>query len=255
MKTTNNCWLVSLPFAWVLLTGVAHAGPNLVVNGDFETTTATSSVQMTATNVASWSTGGYNFLFLPGAGTSGTTADTTGATGQYGGLNLWGPGNGSSNGLSESPTGGNFVAADGAFQQGAISQTISNLVVGVNYLLSFYWAAAQQSGFTGPTTEMWGVSLGAQTINTATASTPSQGFIPWTRATMVFSATATSETLAFLAAGTPGGQPPFSLLDGVSLVAAPEPAGLTGLVVGLAAMLMARRRTRSSLLPAQGMNP
>ena len=66
-------------------------------------------------------------------------------------VKLWGPGTGSANGLTLSPNGGAFVGADGAFQDEPIQQTISGLVAGHTYAVSFDWAAAQQSGFNGPT--------------------------------------------------------------------------------------------------------
>lgn len=218
----------------------ARAGMNLVVNGDFEQTTLTTSSQMQTNNVTGWSTSGYNFLYLPG------TADVGGAqTVQYGCCTkLWGPNDGSANGLTAtSPTGGNFVAADAAFGVGAITQTVVGLTIGSNYALSFWWAAAQQQGFTGATTESWNVSFGSQNYSTVTVTTPSMGFIPWRLETTMFQASATSQVLSFLAAGTPGGQPPFSLLDGVSIIAGVnEPASGALVLAGLGMLWVARRR-------------
>ncbi|MGI4954800.1 MAG: PEP-CTERM sorting domain-containing protein [Janthinobacterium lividum] len=230
------------------------AAPNLIVNGDFETTTMTGSNQIgyatttttgssTTTNpntITGWSNpgNGYNFLFF---------ANTSTANGQYGAVSLYTAANGGTGGNANlnSPTGGNFIANDGGFQTGAITQTLNGLTVGTNYLLSFYWAAGQQTGYTGATTEAWNVSFGNSTQSTGTVTTPSQGFTPWRQATMLFGATATTQTLAFLATGTPNGQPPFALLDGVSLVAAPEPASWALVLVGLggATFLARRRRT------------
>jgi len=92
-------------------------------------------------------------------------------TGQYGNLKLWGPNDGSANGLpASSPDGFNYVGADGAFQVGAISQTITGLTVVAQYTVGFWWGAAQQDGFTGATTEQWQVSLGGQTQYTSIIS-------------------------------------------------------------------------------------
>jgi hypothetical protein len=212
----------------------AHAIPNLVLNGDFELIVNGSGGigefnNATYTTVTDWTSSGYNFIYAPG------TADTTGGTGTFGTVKLWGPGTGSANGLTAtSPTGGNYVAADGAFQVGAISQTINGLTAGKNYVLSFYWAAAQQSGFTGATTEQWQVSLGGQTQTTAVLPNVNHGFTGWMHQTFTYTATNTSAALSFLAIGTPNGVPPFALLDGVSLtLAAPEPGSLALMLLGL----------------------
>lgn len=236
----------------------AYAAANLVVNGDFETftnpsSTPTSSYQLTSPNTATggtlagWTNTGYTFLFNAG------TADTTGAySSEYSNyLKLYGPGNGVSNGLTAaSPTGGNFVASDGAYEAGPISQTISGLTVGYAYQLSFYYAAAQQSGFSGATTESWGVTFGGQTYNTQTLNNPNQGFTPWRQAVFTFVPTSTTQTLSFLAAGAPSGTPPFSLIDGVVLIAAPEPATWAIMIVGLvAASVVYRSRRRPASVP------
>ncbi len=98
--------------------------------------------------VTGWTTSDYNFVFQSG------TADSSGATGQYGKLQLWVPNNGSANGLpASSPAGGNFIAADGDYIVAPISQTLNGLSPGQTIAVSFYWAGAQQYGFTGPTTE------------------------------------------------------------------------------------------------------
>ncbi len=243
----------------------ASAAVDYITNGNFTSTTATTSTQMTSSNVTGWSSNGYNFIFLgtgatpvysptnASASVSGSQADTVGASGVYGNVKLWGPGDGSNNGLVNSPAGSNFIAADNNFSQGAISQTVGNattgyLTAGAAYFLSFYWAGAQQQGFTGTTQEQWTVQFGSQTQATSTIQLASQGFSGWTKVTMYFVASAATQTLSFLATGSPGGNPPFSLLDGVSLVAAPEPTTWAILVVGLLGLggvSMMRRRGKS----------
>lgn len=214
------------------------AQANFVTNGSFESSTAGVGQLTNNTNVTAWTNGlssagdpGYNFLF------AAATADTTGAEGQYGTVALWGPNNGSANGLGASPDGGNFIGSDGGFQTGAISQTINGLIVGNIYTLGFWWGAAQQAGFDGESTDQWQVSFGSQTQSTAVLTNADHGFTGWQSQTFDFIANNTSEILSFLAIGTPSGVPPFALLDGVTLDpagnAVPEPGILALLGLGL----------------------
>jgi hypothetical protein len=229
----------------VLCGRIAHAQTNLVTNGSFAVTGGTTSFQFgtygpyTPTEtLAGWaSPNGYNYVFLP---------TSTAATGYYGSLSLWSStSTGSPNTFNNaSPTGGNFVAADSDYGTQPITQTISGLKVGDHYSLSFAWAGAQQSGFTGATTDSWGVSLGSQTFNTATINLPSEGFSGWMNQTFHFTATSTSEVLSFLASGSPA-IPPFALLANVSLIDIPEPGSATIFALafaGLAGIAQSRRR-------------
>jgi hypothetical protein len=212
---------------------------NLVTNGGFESTTNGSGQMGGITDATGWVTSGYNFIFTPGS------ADTSGVQSQFGNLQLWGPNNGGdpSNTLgATSPDGGNFIGADGAFQVGAITQTITGLVAGQQYSVGFDWAGAQQYTFTGTTTEQFIVSLGSQSQSTAIVTDVSHGFTGWTHTTFTFTADGSSDVLSFLAAGTPDGEPPFSLLDGVTMVAVPEPASMVIMGTGLAALGFIRRR-------------
>ena len=202
---------------------VSARAADLVTNGSFESNGGNGQLGYN-TFATGWSVpgGSYTFIFAPG------TADTTGANGEYGGLSLWGPGNGSANGLpATSPDGGYYIAQDSAFQQGAISQTVSGLTVGDSYTVGFWWAAAQQYGFTGATEDQWQVSLGSQTQSTLFASIPSHGFSGWMYQTFTFTADNTTDVLSFFANGGPPGVPPFALLDGVTLNQTPEPASFT----------------------------
>src|SRR5271166_3825225 len=71
-------------------------GGNLVTNGRFEQNLGNGQVGVN-TLLTGWSVpappGSYTFLFAP------STADFTGANGEYGNLALWGPGKGVANGL------------------------------------------------------------------------------------------------------------------------------------------------------------
>lgn len=205
---------------------------NLVVNGSFDATPHTDKVNF-LNNVTGW-TGGANLTFLAGPGTA--------ANGSY--LSVYAPF------PSVSPDGGNFVLADGdPNYSGAFSQTLGDLTVGHVYTVEFYQAAGQQAGFTGPTTERWSVSFGDETKLSTLITLPQAGFAPWQKQQLSFTATAVSQVLTFLAVGTPGGAPPISFLDGVSVAGVPEPAMWAMMVSGFGLVGFAARR-RSNVVAA-----
>ncbi len=232
---------LALGLSALALATVANAAPNIVQNGGFEITTGTSGEfgdRYTSNTVANWSTSGYNWLFTAGS------ADTACNNGEYGCLQLWGPANGSANGLTAtSPHGGNYVAADGAFTVGAIAQTLAT-VAGHQYAITFDFAGAQQYVFDGATTEAWTVCLGTDCQSTPTLVNADHGFTGWTNQTFIFTAQTANDVLSFLAVGTPDGEPPFSLLDGVTGtdVTVPEAGSIAVLGLGLGLAAVARRR-------------
>src|ERR1700722_4900367 len=194
---------------------------NLVTNGSFESFTpggacGSSTTTQTATNsnLPGWSTtSGYTFVV-----NSSNYSNFCGVDGQLG---LYGP-------IGPSPDGGNFVAADGAYMTGYTYQTIGGLIPGTSYVISFFMAAAQQTGYTGATTDYLQVGLGSSygsgpSQNSTTIDLASGAFSGWIGQQVSLVAGATSEVLWFFAVGTPSGQPPFALLDGVSVMV-PEPS-------------------------------
>ncbi|MBE7157505.1 MAG: PEP-CTERM sorting domain-containing protein [Rhodospirillales bacterium] len=235
------------------LSPVVGRADNLVSNGNFENlkqsgVSSEFGSRYSSQQVTGWQTGGYNFVFTPGA------ADTTGAPGRGRPVILWGPGSGSVNGLpATSPSGGNFLALDGDVDPGAVTQTINGLLPNHVATVFFNWAGAQQSGYTGPTTEQLQVSLGDQTQSTPVLQNVSKGFTGWQPQEFSFLPTSATEVLSFLAIGTPAGVPPFSLLDGVTLSESPEPSSWPmlllagGIAVGLSSFL---RRVRRAFVPA-----
>ncbi len=220
---------------------------NLVTNGDFSSVTqgATSLIETNGygANLANWTTtSNYSFLLTASQANAGFYNGLT--TAAYYTL-YTGPSSGTAQQISmyptitASPMGGNFIAQDSNFMTGTLSQTISGLTVGHTYAVSFYQAAAQQSGYTGATTDQWVVSLGGQTVYSTQMSDVQGGFSGWSYVTDYFTATATTASLGFTATGT--GAPPFALLDGVTMVDTPEPASWTVMLVGLMGLAGARR--------------
>lgn len=234
--------------ASLALAGAASAATNLVTNGGFESTSAGNGQVSFNTSLTGWSLAApndsYTFVYAPG------TADTSGSQNQYGGpTTIWGPGNGVNNGLpAASPDGGNFIAADPSYDNNSpLSQTIDGLKAGGLYKVTFDWAAAQQYGFDGSTSEGWTVNLGSGPSQSTTAAAISNhGFSGWKTASFIFQADGASDVLSFLSFANPStGAPPFALLDGVSLTAVPEPAAWAIMLVGfggIGAAIRARRK-------------
>ncbi len=277
MTFRSNFTFISALVLTVFVGGVARAGSNLVTDGGFESTTngtgqisnggpGTGTTSLTAWAPTPW----YTFVF--GA--------TTGDNQPNSNYSLAGPANGSNNGLTASPDGGNYFGQDASIVTGGapglypqttgISQMVGGLTPGHVYQLSFYWAGAElQAGFYGPTQQGWQVSLGDSAIQlTSVVTVPAKGFSGWMQETFSFTADATSENLNFntnpnyIALGA-NSLPPMTLLDGVSLVdtaAVPEPGGLTltaigASIVGLLACAAAPRLPPDSIACCAGTEP
>jgi hypothetical protein len=223
----------------------AHAS-NLVANGSFESVGSnTQSYQLkTANPLPGWTLGN----------STGIDCVVVGGVNNMCGTSYTGPPNNTTATFAVfpgvSPDGGNFLAgdADSTYSE-AISQTISGLTIGTHYTLQFYQAGAQQAGFAGSTFDQWQVTFGTSKQDSTLMNVPAEGLIGWMSQTMTFTATATSETLQFLAVGGPTGDPPMALLDGVSLVAVPEPASIALMSVGAVGLAGLRRirATRSAI--------
>jgi hypothetical protein len=243
----------------VTIAPVANAGDLSVTNGSFETYSGgygATDNQLGAvsqlgsgtdyTQVSGWTLGQstYGFLMNANSLTNGSYSPQF-----HNEFYLWGPSanaGGVANGLTTSPDGGNFLALDGAsdYHGAGISQQITGLTVGNLYSVTFDWAAAQQHGFDGATTESLSVSLGSSTQSTSTFNLDSHAFSGWMTETFTFQATSASEALTFLANGTPDSQPPFVLLDGVNFSAVPEPSAAVLLGLGIVVLGAASLRQR-----------
>lgn len=212
---------------------IAPAHADLITNGNFSSTSSISNElsngAYTGATATDWSnaSGAYNMLFVNGDNSANSSF----------GLNNVTLRNSPTNIVPSDPTGGNFVALDADFNPGAISQTINGLTFGKTYTVSFDYGVDQQTTYTGASTDYLKVTLGGQTIDTASISDANGQFTGWTADSLTFTATSSSETLSFLAAvvgpGEPQNLPSFVLLDDVSVNQTPEPTSLVLLSTGL----------------------
>jgi hypothetical protein len=258
-----------LVLAVAALAGIGSTARANVANGSFETFSnasnggCSSSQQEvnggSSSNLSSWTTGTGNGATVPN-----TSYTFVLGTSNYSSFTPIFADNGNCNALALKPTitaspdGGNFVATDPLYENSSVytlAQTITGLVAGATYNITFYMGAGQQTGFTGPTTDDWVVGLGATAGSGPSGATgsisPGSGgaFSGWVGEEISLIANATSEVLWFLGQSTAlASQPPFLLLDGVAMTqttTVPEPPAYGMLIVGLIALLGARRVWRA----------
>ena len=240
--------LAALAAASIVATPAMAA--EFVTNGGFENVSNnTSNFQVDVGNiygsVAGWTTTAapsgnpYNILFHTSIATSGNAiGEYSGSLQEY----LWQ--------LPSNTTNreGNFMALDGDVNvNGNFFTTLTGLVIGDTYDLSFDWATGQLRSRVGETQEGLNVQVGSLNTFFGPTLTPDMGSTPWVSVTTQFQATATTQVLSFLAIGSPTGLPPVALLDNVSVKqAVPEPGTWAMMLIGFGAVgasLRFRRRT------------
>ena len=239
----------------------AQAG-DLITNGSFSGTTGVavptvegagfSGIEIDpayiyGNDVTAWTSAGgsaFNLLFF--GGSTNLDADTRytfesgihgGEPGQHPNANYTSAGDGD---------GGAFLVLDGdpGFS-GAISQTVTGLVAGHEYQLSFYWAAGELADRTGYQHRRANRQLRRRRLSPHPTFVNSHPFddnplnLPgdfsgWELMKLDFTAHSTSQVLSFLAVGTPAANlPPVAFLDGVHLVEVPGACGLGPDAAGL----------------------
>ena len=241
----------------------APARADVIQNGNFSQTTATTTyngatvgTETTNSNLTGWqftncssSNCGFSFLATGNLATNGFY-DAEDGHESFAGTS---PG--------PIPGSGNAFMSDASYETQAIYQAVSGLNVGDTYTLKFTQASFEQAGYTGGFTGSWAVGLGNGSYTAAnygtqqssTMTVASGGASGWAQQTMTFVANATSETLFFFATASSGANPPFLLLDGVSLndtsvapsAAVPEPATLALTAIGLLGTMVVARRRRA----------
>lgn len=254
----NLCRSVAITAAVLALAGMPHlaAAQGSFANGGFDTTFPTTTDKgVTGSNTAPWfigGTGGYPAVV------DQTTANLSGGyTGNSTNIKLSNANNGGTL-ISASPAGGNFLEYENPNGSSYIYQTITGLTLNATYKLTFYQAGAVWADAPSPTatTDNWKVGFATTAANSilaanqqtsTTINTPADGFSGWTQQQMTLVATATQMVLSFMATGGPSSQPPFALLDGVTLTqTVPEPGSALLVLSALGGMIGLRRVRRRS---------
>lgn len=238
-KAAKLALLTASALSFALVGAAANAAPT-ITNGNFSSS-ATDSFIVGFGPLSGWTvspvTSGVNCIDVGGL------SDICGAAYNSPATTVWkNPG--------VAPGGGNAFVSDVEMAE-TLSQTVSGLTVGTSYAITFAQASSYIFAAGGASTEDWAVSLGGTTVSSPTMVTPSDGGTPWNLVTVDFTATSASETLSFLAQGTPVGGPPTAFLGDVSIaVAVPEPAAaaIFGLsVLGLLGLYKTRSRISSAI--------
>ncbi len=256
----------SITVAATLLAAFGTADPaaaQLVTNGGFETFTTGSGgdrgFQSGYGSLSGWTLSTTNNFGYAGIITSSNANSSYTANGV--GITLANPGNTSGVPSITVASGNNMLAWENAGNTCGcyIYQTITGLVQNASYTLSFSEAGAVWSGgASAATSDRWMVGWGTSASNSVANQAPSQtvslngtttkGFTGWVQQQMSLVATSTTMVLSFMANHPTGvSQPPFALLDGVTLTqttTVPEPASALLVISAIGGMIGLRRAAR-----------
>jgi hypothetical protein len=244
------------------LVAIVAASPALavnVINGDF--TDLTNGLgQITdgtgLTTAVGWTTPGFNLVLA-------SADQAVNSIYGVGNFALWDQANGGANSWNGLAPVGNILAINGDFPtednpsipaQGAVSQTVSGLTVGEQYVVNFDYAFSQQYTYNGPTVQNLTVKMGSATFFSGNFDLASHGFSGWQDGRLHFTATSSSEVLSFLAYGNLP-VPPFALVSNVSLSGSsggggppmvPEPSTWALMLIGFGGLVYAGRVRRGA---------
>jgi hypothetical protein len=254
-------------------------------SGQCSGNSSTNTQQVTNSDLPSWSVNSSYTFVLNSGNYQNFSNSFNGNSGSC--IGLQAPVTSAGQGPITPPIGTNFLGIDPSFENNisgtnwSVAQIVTGLIPGTTYNLTFDMAAGQQTGFHGSSTDTWLVGLssgtgGCATSNAATCapntgtttSGSSQqitlndlcspnppytggcggGFSGWASAEVSLVASAAAEVLWFFGESTAASpQPPFLLLDGVSMsqqTTVPEPPAYGMLMVGVLVLLGARRVLR-----------
>ena len=251
-------------FVFALNLAAPKAQANLISNGGFESTSSPAPGSFLTVQPTGWQCTNSVVCNEAGEVFSPGTADGMPCLLNY---CVYGPF------PATSPAGGNFLGVDACYNQGSgacragyvtIYQNVSGLKPGGTYSLTFYQAAGQWRGYSGPTNDQWEVALGnicivncgsgfvgdiqySQVMNDA-----SHGVVPWEQVTLNFtlpSDVGPDGVLSFVPRSDVS-VPPIVFLDGIDLEETPEPTTLLTFgssLIGLSAVGLRRHLTRSKV--------
>lgn len=265
MNNVLNSAIIGLSVVGLSVIGSAAQAANLVKNGGFAAnslSTQSAYLGRQQDTITDWDLSQIGYSFLIGDGLNATTNINLEGNGpDPNGFPLSNPDLSPVSFYSAGQTvnsadgSGWFLASDGAYgpasPTAAISQQLTGLTAGKKYTVSFSQASAQQRGFQGDVTAGWDVSFGGSSQSSTVMNHASKAAVSgWQKQTLEFTADNSTQLLKFLATGSPEGQPPFSLLSGISVEetpppeAIPTPALLPGLV-GLGLSVWRKRKGES----------
>lgn len=234
--------IIATAFISLLTMGGAQASGPTIVDGTF---TGVANPGVGGSAISGWTQG----TGITNSSSRGNTCVVV--NGVFCNTTTWGTIKSNDLPTGSVPGGGNYFADPVNYTvSDMLYQTISNLVVGVTYAVSFYQASfALTNASTTPLQVQWAVDLqGDPTLYSPVMNTSSTVGTGWQAVTLNFVAQATSETLSFITYGpVSAGVAQFAALANVTIAQAPEPASLAMVALGIGGLMIMRRRRRLSL--------